>query len=160
MTNRWVIWHGRGGGGGQFLDSFLFFYETKFLIFMYFWKLSTIDRWYSHNCFSIRNIKKFPCQITDSIVILISNPPPPLPPCTQNAHKIQCGGHLLRDNMKNWKFFWWCWISLSFLRMWHKNKCISTKLQIFIFWVVPPPPPPPLKRPRQHSGYIADGSQD
>ena len=54
--------------------QFSVFDETKFLIFfLYFWKLSTMDRWYTHNFFAIRNIKKKnPCQITDIIIVLIS----------------------------------------------------------------------------------------
>ena len=31
-----------------------------------------MDRLYGHNFFAIRNIKKFPCQIRDIIIILIS----------------------------------------------------------------------------------------
>ena len=46
--------------------------KQKFLIFMYFWKLSTMNRWYTHNFFAIKNIKKSQCWITDIIIILIS----------------------------------------------------------------------------------------
>ena len=31
-----------------------------------------MDRWYTHNFFAIRNIKKSPCQITDIIIIFVS----------------------------------------------------------------------------------------
>ena len=112
----------------EFFDSFLFFDETKFLIFMYFWKLSTMDRWYTHNFFAIRNIKKSPCQITDIIIIFISTnfektifKIVDARPCAKNTYKIQYGGQLLRNAVKIWNFFWWDWISLLFLIMWHKN---------------------------------------
>ena len=70
------------------------------------------DRWYTHNFFAIRNIKKSPCQITDSIIILISTNFEKIifkivdaRPCAKNTYKIQYGGQLLRDTMKNWFFF-------------------------------------------------------
>ena len=87
-----------------------------------------MDRWYTHNFFAIRNIKKSPCQITDIIIIFISTNFEKIifkivdaRPCTKNTYKIQYGGQLLRNAVKIWKLFWWDWISLLFLIMWHKN---------------------------------------
>ena len=109
LTNRWGIWH---GGFANFLIVFSVFNETKILIFMHFWKLSTIDSWYSHNFFAIWNIKKSPCQTTDIIIILTSTNFEKTifksvdgRPCTKKTYKIQNGGQLLRNTMKNWIFF-------------------------------------------------------
>ena len=55
------------------LDTFLFFNGTKFLIFNFIWKLYTIDRWYSHYFFAVKNINKSPCQITDITIIISLN---------------------------------------------------------------------------------------
>ena len=87
-----------------------------------------MDRWYTQNFFAIRNIKKSLCQITDNIIIFISTNFEKIifkivdaRPCAKNTYKIQYGGQLLRNAVKFKKFFWWDWISLLFLIMWHKN---------------------------------------